>query len=252
MQHSHSCWSCTLLSSVGHTVCAGIWGVLAGWSSHGVWSIFWGKLLLHLTARSTKNRWFDRSSELEFLLALSWLVSAQPKEPPWDPVQKCQNLHTKMKSNHKYYLSSKYSAFTFSPPVAADVCALQGLCFSLSGKEFEWENKKSVGFASRSNTHKEGKGAVTHKGRSISMNRVTECSFRTGIKGPLAQKQQSSNPVPVPLESQEITQEKKPKPSTLCVHLGILFQCTLQKHWSKQNFRWKKNIRIWEMRYLSI
>lgn len=137
MKHSHSCWSCTVLSSMSHTVCVGIWGALARWSSHGAWSIFWGKLLLHLTARSTKSRWFDRSHELEFLLALGWLVSAQLKEPPWDPVQKCQNLHTKMKSNHKYYLSRKYSAFTFSPPVAADVCTLQGLCFSLSGKGFE-------------------------------------------------------------------------------------------------------------------
>lgn len=169
-----------------------------------------------------------------------WLVSVQPKEPPWDPGQKCQKLHTNTKSNHKCYLSSKYSAFTFSPPVAAALCTLQGLCLSLSGKEFEWENKIQWDLLVGAKLTRRGKrGAVTHKGRSISMNRVTECSFRTSIKGPLAQKQQSSNPSSAPPESQEITQGKKPKPLTPCVRFAISFQCTLQKHWSKQNFGWK-------------
>lgn len=82
MQHSRSCWSCTVLSSMGHACVR--WHLGSAGRVKPSWST---KHLLRKAAASPdckerQNRWFDRSRALEQLLALAgWCPHSQKNLP---------------------------------------------------------------------------------------------------------------------------------------------------------------------------
>lgn len=147
---------CFILRWTG-LVCVVIQGVLTGWNSYGGWSDLLSEAGI---ASHCRTRLLDSSLALEFIQVKAGLS--------------LRNLPAILRKNvtnsvTKELPRTTYTSFPLSPVVAAAVCTLKWSYFGvISESLWKGENKKSVGFGSGSNTHKEGKVLMKVLGNNCS------------------------------------------------------------------------------------